>query len=125
MGDNVRGVQGQLGEIQDAQAYNSKGIFLLLKVVGELAHQNDFKLRSRNELEQFSREPPPLTYGGGPAPVRYKRHISSEAELLSISCISGAFVNFFCAYLTIVLLKYVTEYAMRFLFAGFGKPVTN
>lgn len=70
MGDNVRGVQGQLGEIQDAQAYNSKGIFLLLKVVGELAHQNDFKLRSRNELDQFSREPPPLTYGGGPAPVR-------------------------------------------------------
>lgn len=58
VGTNVKGMQGQLGEIQDAQTYNSRGIFLLLKVVGELAHSNNFKLK--NELDQFSREPPPL-----------------------------------------------------------------
>lgn len=52
-----------MGEIQDAQKYNSQGIFLLLKVVGELVYHNDFKIRSRSELEQFSRATPPMVEG--------------------------------------------------------------
>lgn len=67
VGSNVREVQGTLGEIQEAQSYNTRGIFLLLKVVGEIAHSNDFKLRSRSELDQFSRQPPPIA-GGSSAP---------------------------------------------------------
>lgn len=67
VGSNVREVQGTLGEIQEAQTYNSQGIFLLLRVVGEIAHNNDFKLRSRSELEQFSRQAPPIA-GGSSAP---------------------------------------------------------
>ncbi|GMH32840.1 hypothetical protein BSKO_00674 [Bryopsis sp. KO-2023] len=67
VGTNVREVQGTLGEIQEAQTYNTRGIFLLLKVVGEIAHNNDFKLRSRSELDQFSRQAPPIA-GGSSAP---------------------------------------------------------
>lgn len=62
--NNVQHVKGTLGEIQDAQKYNSQGIFLLLKVVGELVYHNDFKIRSRSELEQFSRATPPMVEGG-------------------------------------------------------------
>lgn len=67
VGSNVREVQGTLGEIQEAQTYNSQGIFLLLKVVGEIAHNNNFKLRSHSELERFSTKTPPIA-GGSSAP---------------------------------------------------------
>lgn len=75
MNSHVQQVRGALGEIQDAQKYNSQGIFLLLKVVGELVYHNDFKIRSRSELEQFSRSTPPMVEGT-PAPV----HSSLRSE---------------------------------------------
>eukprot|EP00210_Caulerpa_lentillifera_P009417 g8978.t1 len=61
--DHVQQVRGTLNEIQDAQKYNSNGIFLLLRVVRELVYHNDFKIQSRSELEQFSRAAPPLESG--------------------------------------------------------------
>ena len=59
----MREVKGTLGEIQDAQQYNSQGIFLLLRVVGELVYNNDFRIGSRQALDQFSKRPPPLPRG--------------------------------------------------------------
>lgn len=56
----MKKVQGTLAEIQDAQQYSSQGIFLLLKVVGELVYHNDFKIKSKSELEYFARQQPPL-----------------------------------------------------------------
>ena len=74
---HVQQVRGALGEIQDAQKYNSQGIFLLLKVVGELVYHNDFKIRSRSELEQFSRTSPPMV-DGSHAPVRDRPFFKSH-----------------------------------------------
>lgn len=63
VGQNVKEVKGTLGDIQDAQQYNSQGIFLLLRVVGELVCNNDFQIGARKDLEHFSQRPPPLPAG--------------------------------------------------------------
>lgn len=76
----MREVKGTLGEIQDAQQYNSQGIFLLLRVVGELVYNNDFRIGSRQALDQFSQRPPPISSGSTVAGLESLRELSQPSE---------------------------------------------